>query len=193
MYRWESTPLIAINKSLFIVNAHSPSTSSTEVDYYKDDEASVEECYVLRYDGKIKPTFISQEESIKKNIKYFKTSINEVDFKNSDFDKYSATGFSPVYPSINFCAINSGKVDYKKWNSPILILMPEMNVKLNSIKDDKGKLLSIKDVILNYLKGLYKYEDPEYIYNFYDIESSYEYKTLTNLDEYIYDVKLILK
>lgn len=189
----ESTPLIAINKSLFIVNAHSPSTSSTEVDYYKDDEASVEECYVLRYDGKIKPTFISQEESIKKNIKYFKTSINEVDFKNSDFDKYSATGFSPVYPSINFCAINSGRVDYKKWNSPILILMPEINVKLNSIRDDKGKLLSIKDVILNYLKGLYKYENPEYIYSFYDIESSYEYKTLTNLDEYIYDVKLILK
>ena len=56
-----------------------------------------------------------------------------------------------------------------------------------------GRLLSIKDVVKNYLKELYNTNEVDFIYNLYDIESSYEYKSNTNLKNYVYDVKLILK
>lgn len=186
-------PLISINKSLFINTASSPSLSSTEIEYYKDDNAVIEDCYVLRYDGKIKPTFISKSQSESMNNKYFKITVSEDIYNSSDFKKYELSGYPPLYPSIGFYAVHSKPMTFDKLKNRIITLIPEISVKLNSKTNKTGKLLPIKDVIKDYLKELYKSNEVDFIYNLYDIESSYEYKSNTNLKEYIYDVKLILK
>ena len=85
-------PLVSIDKSLFINHASSPSMSSNEIEYYKDDEIGSGECYMLRYDGKIKPTFINFNDD-KYNLQFFKRSMIVLDDKceeldNSNFNKY---------------------------------------------------------------------------------------------------------
>lgn len=189
----KSIPLISIDKSLFINKAGSPSLSSTEIEYYKDDNAIIEDCYVLRYDGKIKPTFISQEQSEFRNSKYYKVEMTEDEYNLSEFKRFETFGYSPLYPSIGFCAIQSQPMSFDKLKKQLIILIPEISVKLNSMTNKVGRLLSIKDVVKNYLKELYNTNEVDFIYNLYDIESSYEYKSNTNLKNYVYDVKLILK
>ena len=85
-----------------------------EVEYYKDNETQE---YVVRYDGKIKPTFIDEHSELK-NIIYFKdyVSDNRLDklsnLQKSKYMKFINTGFEPLYPSIDYCSILS----CNKWN-----------------------------------------------------------------------------
>lgn len=186
-------PLIAINKSLYIVNSPSPSIYTDEVEYYKDDNTSIGDCYVLRYDGKIKPTFISSEESINKNLKYYKEITSEKEYLNSNFAKYAQTSYSPVFPSIGYCAMLKKNQDMDSWERFIPILNPEMNVILYSKFDKNGNLIKIEDIIKEYLSQIYPNLDANLIYNMYNIEIFYDYKSPYNIKDYQYKIKMILK
>lgn len=190
----KSVPLISINKSLYIVNANSPSKSSTEIEYYKDDNALSENCYVLRYDGKIKPTFLNEENSKINNIKYFKTTIKESDYIKTDSNKYINSGFPPIYKSIGYYHIKEDKVEYNKYNQSLFIVIPEIEVDLFS-ENKYGVYKTIEEIIKKYIKNIYNTNDSDtdFIYNMYDIESSYDYTSPNDLDNYIYHIKMTLK
>ena len=188
-------PLITLNKSLYITKSHSPSISSTEIEYYKNDDSTSEECYVLRYDGKIKPTFINKEKSEAINKKYFKITLNKDEFLKSDINKYMHSGLPLLYPSIGYYAINEKALSYDKIEKPIINLIKNIEVELYSEKND-GVDKSIIDIIKNYIKSIYKISNDDElnnIYNMYNVEYSYDYKSIDNIDDYVYFVKLSLK
>lgn len=186
-------PLVAMNRSLYITKASSPSISTKEIEYYKNDNASIEECYVLRYDGKIKPTFITEEDSGSKNLKYFKTEISEKDYLKSEFIKYSNSKYPPLYPSIKYCAIEKDKQNFSKWMGVIPAINPELEFELTSKRDESGEYVKIKDLIIEHIKTLYPKLNPYNVYNMYNVSISYDYKTLYNINEYVYKIKMILK
>ena len=95
-----SPKLININGSLKYYVANSPSKDSTELIYCKDNLSSE---YVLRYDGKIKPTFV--KELSQRYIKDAFTNSDSDKDKLSIYGKYSKTQLEPLYPSIGYCAI----------------------------------------------------------------------------------------
>jgi hypothetical protein len=183
-------PLVAINKSLYIINAPSPSTSTSEIEYYKNDNASIEECYVLRYDGKIKPTFLTKEESIKKNLNYFKTIKTESEYINSSFKNFVGSQYPPLFPSIGYCAIEKKSRDFDRWDCYIPLLRPIISTTLYSKNNENIK---IKTLILDFLKKIYPELNPEYIYKMYNIELLYDYVSEYNTNEYSYQIKLTLK
>ena len=71
--------LIPFNKSLKFLPASSPNINSAEIDYVKTDEFN----YVIRYDGKIKPSFVNDNNSL-----YYKDSIAENNLPNSTYSLY---------------------------------------------------------------------------------------------------------
>lgn len=186
-------PLVVLDKSLYIAPAPSPSSSTKEIEYYKDDNAIIDECYVLRYDGKIKPTFITRQESELKNRKYFKRYKTETEYLNSDFTKYSNSNYPPAYPSINYCAWEWEHQDFLKWNNRIPILIPEIEVNLKSKRDNNDNLTPIKTLVMEYIKSIYPELKSEEIYNLYNVENSYDYETPYNINDYVYKIKMILK
>lgn len=186
-------PLVVINKSLYIVNTPSPSTSTSEIEYYKDDNASIEECYILRYDGQIKPTFISMEESCEKNLKYFKTSKSEKEYLDSSFKEYVGSQYPPLFPSIGYCAIEKSNFSFDRWDFSIPIVQPVINITLYSKRDANGNLVKIEDIILDYLSELYPKLDSKTVYNMYEVQSQYDYKNEYNINEYSYQINMTLK
>ena len=190
-------PLVSIDKTLHVVTANSPSSATDEIEYYKDDLWNPN--YLLRYDGKIKPTFITYEDSHdnQMNYSYFKVYMSEEDYKKDEFSKFSKSGLPPCYPSIQYSALNKCGIVYKKWSSTIPIYISNININMRS-RSDNEEYTSIKQMILYYLSMLYQVDDTnlsklESIYNMYDIEYSYDYISPDNIDEYMYNIDLVLK
>ena len=176
----EVDDLISIDKSLYLVNADSPNLISTEIDYYKNDDK--DQSYVLRYDGKIKPTFIKSN----LNNKYYKKVYNENEYKKLNYTKYIRTGFSPKYPSIGYCAWESEKDKHIKYNSSIPALIRDISVEFELKKGE-----NVEPCILQYLSQKFPYTKNPIQY--YDVTYSYDYKSLTDINHYIYKVNMMLK
>ena len=108
--------LIMFGGSLLWTYAHGPSKLINEVSYIKDNASE----YVFRYDGNIKPTFVSvNENEMSLNRLYYKDFVSDItdDNKNSNlqssrYKKYMHTDYEPLYPSIDYCSINS----LTEWN-----------------------------------------------------------------------------
>jgi hypothetical protein len=131
--------LININSSLKYYVANSPSIDSTELIYGKDNLSSE---YVLRYDGKIKPTFVKDLSQ-----RYVKETLLSTDNKLQLYGKYSKTQLEPLYPSINYCSIktinNCNDVNYPiKDNDNNTLIQPTEYAWFNN-----GKNLVLKETI----------------------------------------------
>jgi hypothetical protein len=201
---------------------HGPSIKTTEVIYNVNDE---DDTYVVRYDGNIKPTFIDGYS--KYNSLYYKDYISD-DKENSKLLRskyigYLKSGFSPRYPSINYCAIHKipnwdyetipdvqvsefsntisviNDFEYKWFNrSHNIILTPEINLVQKNSKDENGNYKSVHQLAKEGISKLYniKLESDallEYLLSKYVITNNWEYYSISNVDDYKYFINLKLK
>lgn len=205
-------PIIIPKSSLIITKAKGPSASISEITYHKSSEPGE---YMLRYSGRIKPTFISGEnDDINFNYMYYRDFMSPDKYKNSKYGLYINTKFQPLFPSIDYFSIKKMRQNYNElpitykdtkmlnsyeyhWfnNNLNVILKDEINVNLHSCIENSN-YVKLKILIKDYLKQFYHIDDDQYIdyiYGLYDIESSYDYAAIDNIIDYIYTVKLKLK
>lgn len=209
---WKSMVTIIQLSSLDLSKSDSPSLSSTEIDYYKSSKSGT---YIHRYFGKIKPTFFDPNDYMEErfNYRFYKKIIKPQDFNSSIFQKYNSTGFSPSYPSIDYYGLDK-KDEYYNWNkdhidSPeyhvfndnnIFILDHRIDAKIPSAIGLDGKYVKLKELVKDYLRQYYNIEDTpanqkliQYIDSLYEFTSSFDYASPTDINNYIYDVKITLK
>lgn len=216
------TELVTFGGSIKFGAANGPSEKIKEITYYKDNNSTE---YIFRYDGKIKPTFVSEP----LNILYYKDflSDNRTEQKSklqlSNYINYINSGYEPVYPSIDYCAIrkiddwtydklpditvsefdDSIKVhndpEYAWFNSSVaLILSPEINIVYHNKKQSDGTYKKLDDIIIEVLMKYYQLSENDtaiakYITSKYNITNNWEYYSETNVDDYNYSLTFRLK
>ena len=163
--------IIFFDRGLDVLTTNRPDTpqnnSDIEIEYQKNDK---KQQYVIRYDGKIRPCMISQDNSLYHNYLYYKLSSNteELDIYN----KYAQTNFAPLYPSIGYFAIkHTDKINYDKpqifpiWNdleyhwynsSNIMPLKTTLKLQHKSGQDTTPEMLV--DFVKNELTRIYNLE-----------------------------------
>ena len=185
-------PMIQLKSTVDLVKTKSPSLSATEHEYIKNDKAC---SYVLRYSGKIRPTFIRPTD-INFNYEYSKDLVG--DYNSTKYRLYDSSGLTPKFPSIGYFSIKSIKQDYSipvinpnqqeftRFNNNSVILIPdEISIKVKSDKNGVGiesaidESLEFIDMNKDYVKTLYK--------------TSINFEYADGIDVYNYDVKLKLK
>jgi hypothetical protein len=98
--------IVPIDASIGWKYCMGPSIDVKEIEYSNTDEYT----YVMRYDGKIKPTMIVPSEQYK-NTLYYKDIISDTEvngvsnLKRSVYNTYAKSKFEPLYPSINYASI----------------------------------------------------------------------------------------
>ena len=207
---------ITFDKSLYPLPVESPIITSKEIQYKYDN--SSQSNYVMRYDGRIKPTFLNKYNDVNYNYIYYKKlfSTNGEDgikrYNNSEFAKYNYnTKLSPLYPSVNYFSLDKFVSNYDSDNvifeilkkspefhwfekSKILVLEKEFNVVLSQNGENGYKKMN--ELVEEYLADYYnitndKYK--QYILSLYDFESSFDYKYIDNINEYEYYMNIKLK
>lgn len=189
-------PLIIIDNSLYIIKTDSPSLSCDEIEYYKHDG---DRNYLIRYDGKIKPCF-----GYGANYLYYKIYIDNPDIEY--INKYSQSGYPPLFKSIKYYSYRKEKIDYDepsnliknnkeyKWYSlNKYIYVPSiLNFNVLSIDD---QLDNINDEIKNYLKINFNISEQndeyiDYIFELYDIK----YDLISQIEgKFNYKINMCLK
>lgn len=205
-----TTGLICLSK-LTGYRADSPSLSSIEIDYFKDNSNRGK--FMERYLGAIKPTFIKPNDPHMFNYLYKKHIFNQSEYELSECYKYKDSKFQPNYPSLEYYLYDKNEIDYSDdseikqfqeghWYSinKIVNLIPNLDVVINMGYDEaKGEYPKLKVLIKDYIKKYYKLDDIkllDYIYDKYTYESDFEYDKLdleNNHHSYKYNVKLRLK
>lgn len=213
----DKSQFIIPTNTLNIEYADSPSLSSTEIVYYKNDAFHGQP--VLRLFGKIRPTFISENNDINYNFRYSKTRISPENL--GEMTKFNNTKYSPMYPSINYYYIDNPKVENYNWpihhfeknsynTNRILMLDPIIKMDLKSETDSDGNYKKLKELIRKYLMNyydlevtntdsdetkIYKENMLDYIFSLYKYDSSFEYygNDANGIKDYIYKVKIELK
>ena len=206
--------IVYLSNSLMYTQSDSPikHININEIDYIKEDNVYN---YVIRYDGKIKPTFTDNVSTL-----YYKDYVSIENIKNSIYSKYAVLNYEPIYPSIDYCPIKKlnewnrtiypkvkvsehdnnvdilgNNFEYKWFNeSHCLILNNEINfiyTKLVSQNDNK----TIDNIIEEKLKNYYNIEDNkklQFIKNMYNYTINWEYHNSTNIQDYVYNITLKL-
>lgn len=205
--------IVVFNNSLLYNTVNGPSVECTEIEYFKEDNIFN---YVVRYDGKIKPTF-----STKPSTLYYKDYISGIDeskLKNSVYAKYDSNKFDPLYPSINYCAIKKmNNWDYNtlplvyvsnidvpvnvydnvyeySWfnNNRCLILKPEIYLSYINTKPYK----ETDEIVTEYISSYYNINDINllnYIKSLYTYTNNWDYCSDTNINDYVYNISIKLK
>lgn len=200
-------PMIGILNTVDLQLADSPSLNSSEITYYKNNKSGG---IVLRYSGKIKPTFVKSSNDINFNYTYSKLLVNDQNY--GQYLKYKSTGYLPQYPSIGYTDIvnmgktiyedknkilNPDKIEYSIYKDSICYnLLPDISTTIDSEKDENENYVKLKELVKNYIGELYNIQDNDvldYIYSLYDYKSSFDYKELDNINDYIYNVEIKLK
>ena len=189
-----------------------------EIEYIKDN---ISKNYMFRYDGKIKPSFVSEP----KNVLYFKDYISDnriggvSKLTKSNYMKFINTGYEPNYPSIDYCSIKPIEI----WNYSSLpeiqtseheSIQPLINIEYSWFDDNvclplqpiltgqcenkciDGHYKTLNEILKEYISNFYNIDDKntiDYIISKYSIESNWEYASETNVEDYIYDITLTLK
>jgi hypothetical protein len=210
--------LILLDTSLLYNYANGPSNKLTEIDYIKDNNSYN---YVLRYDGNIKPTFTDNVNTIYYKD-YISNDKNNLKLENSVYSKYNYLNYEPLYPSLNYCAIKKLKdwnynelpklkvsehnendvsiydnnYEYSWFNeSKIIILNTIVNINvINQKINDNYE--SLDNIINNELKEYYKFNEDNllnYVKKLYNYKNNWEYYSDTNINDYIYNISIILK
>ena len=200
-------PMIGISNTVDLQLADSPSLNSSEITYYKSNKSGG---VVLRYSGKIKPTFIKSSNDINFNYTYSKLLVNDQNY--GQYLKYKSTGYLPQYPSIGYTDIvnmgktiygdknkilNPSKAEYSIYKDSICYnLLPDISTTIDSEKDGNENYVKLKELVKNYIGELYNIQDDnvlDYIYSLYNYKSSFDYKESNNINDYIYKVEIKLK
>ena len=213
----DNSQAIQLASSLTPILADSPSISSTEISYIKNDKPGQP---MIRLFGRIKPTFTDGD---KTNFRYSKkvSVVGEQVNELKDMQKYLVSNYSPVYPSISYHFIdqavetytypngglgNDGFIESHWYNANKIIgLEPEISVDLQSESNDDGKYKKLDDLVMKFLgkyyglideKGQIKDSDLptlQYIKSLYTYKSSFDYAGVDDINNYIYSVKIELK
>ncbi len=180
---------------------NSPWITAEEVYYTKDD---MTKNIVIRYDGKIKPTFTD----LSNNILYQVKLTTEEEFNNNEIFKQGiVNGIIPKYPSVGYYSLEPVTTYTRSYHegedqwydfSTIYNLKPEIILKINSKKKSDGIYYTIDELVREELKKIYPIlseNNFNYIYNLYSYTSDYEYENeLEDNDfKYLYTIKLTLK
>lgn len=199
-------PMIRISNTVDLQLADSPSLNSSEITYYKSNKSGG---IVLRYSGKIKPTFVKSSNDINFNYTYSKLLVNDQNY--GQYLKYKSTGYLPQYPSIGYTDIinigktiyedenkilNPNKVEYSIYKDSICYnLLPDISTSIESVIENE-EYVKLNELVKRYIKQLYQIENNEvvnYIYSLYNYKSSFDYKEIDNINDYIYNVEIKLK
>ena len=216
--KWLSTveePMIFNIDTLCYSLAKSPSDKCTEVDHYSSGGSDK----IFRYGGFIRPSFVSPD----KNIGYYKKILDVADIKTNNFDEYNQDGYKKTFPSIEYYPWNKENITLSKktnkinipdtirknlpyeynWydDSKFMILEPYISFSVTSSKDNavvdliKKELGDIYNLKIKDDSGNLTYDWPkiDYIYNRYNLSIDWEYSDLTDINKYIYAIKLNLK
>ena len=199
---YDGSQAITLPKSLDMVLADGPSLSTTEIEYVKNDGAAG--ASILRVFGKIRPTFI-EADGTKHNLEYSKKIATADNGLLTSTNKYIKTKFLPQFPSIEYYFIDSSHIEYGSMISAfeghsydvgkILCLDATIKTKLDSEEKD-GVYTKVDDLVKNFLLEYYDVineEQIKYIKSLYNYTMSYDYKSIDNISDYVYDVKLELK
>lgn len=207
--------VVVFNKSLVYTNDNNPDIAANEIDYIKVDKNSFN--FVVRYDGKIKPTFTDLKSTL-----YYKDYISETNLKNSVYLKYNTLNYEPIYPSIGYCAIKlitdynrdelpkvkvsnsindvniySSEHEYKWFNNnKYFIINPEINFTCTKDYNNENDNDSLITKIKAYIQNLYNISNEEqinHIIKLYTVTYNWEYESNTNVKKYIYNISLKLK
>ena len=108
-------PVYTQYNTLALSRADSPSLSSSEIEYIKRSEKGP---YLLRYSGKITPTFISPGDKWF-NYRYTPRYISPEEWKGSSYSRYYKSGYMPVYPSVGYYNFDKKVEDYDWVKTPI--------------------------------------------------------------------------
>ena len=210
---------IFYRKSITPIKAESPDINTDEISYIKQ-EYNVN-TYLYRYSGAIRPYFIACDDPNYYNIDhYYKKwslkDLNNIEKTNDlyNYNKYLNSGFSPLYPSIGYYSIEGDKnnrIDYFKYpiryydlqyefqwyeDSRFYFLPKSIELTISPIPRTK----EIKDEdIRNWLSTkLSNNGIPETVCNrqikdLYDYKIDYDYVSETDINNYIFKVKYILR
>lgn len=104
---------ITIHNGLIKYPAKGPSLNVKEFVYYKTNNTT----HLIRYFGKIKPYFINTNNSMYFNYKWYKLYVEkkeEGDNKTikDEYKIYANSSYQPLYPSINYFALQKDKESY---------------------------------------------------------------------------------
>lgn len=204
--------MIAFNNRLNWIPAVGPNNIK-EINYVKTDTSN----YVLRYDGKIKPTFVNSG-----NVFYYKDYLSDsvLNSKNHKYADHLNSKFEPIYPSIDYCSISSIDGDYKylplvnvssygeqkvpilnkieySWfeDNRFINLLTNINFTTMISSDDINNGKNLKNIIKNELVNIYNISDEEkldYIYSKYNVDNDFDYID-NSIYDFIYHIKLTLK
>lgn len=209
------SPELIMFNSLAYTTVNGPSKNVDEIEYLKSNDYN----YVCRYDGKLKPTFISEN----LNALYFKDYVSD-NRVNGDskliktpYIKFMNSGFEPKYPSIEYFPIKKienwnynelpivkssehictvvNDIEYAWFEDNVCLILSD---KLKFIKENKKAegYKTLKELLQDCISEYYKTDNERlinYIISKYNISSNWEYASLTNIDDYIYDITLTLK
>ena len=208
--------IVVFNSGLLWQPVESPSKESKEITYYKDTHS---QNFVMRYDGKIKPTFTVNSNKKFVNAIYIKDYISNIE--KSKYSSYLNTKYEPLYPSINYFTINklnkwsydvcpnthikennTKNLIYKNpeysWfnNGIMIILVPEIRYSYINSKQENGSYKDVKEIVKEYLHKFFDIEDfktIDYILSRYNIINDWDYVSDKNVDDYKYNITLKLK
>jgi hypothetical protein len=214
----ETPELIMLDGSLAWKYASGPANSNniSEISYVKNEMTD----YVFRYDGNIKPFFINKHDIIYYKDYLSDNRDNGLsNLQKSIYAKYANTGYEPVYPSIQYSACKKlteydrtilpevnvteyGNIpiikscEYSWYNNGVsMFVLPEITFKYENKRQPDGSYKELKDIVKELLKNYYIIDNEEldYIVSLYKIENNWEYLSDTNVDDYLYTIKLSLK
>lgn len=196
--------IVKFDKSLICNRVSSPSQKTDEISYYKLDHCDPYSKYVVRYDGKIKPTFIKKDD-YRKNYTYYKKDLLEI---INEMNNYTRSSFDPLYPSIGYYSIGSkeelytrdskvfnlkGSFEYTHYNDSLLYQLPiEININIDDNYETYVTRDEIDEIIIEEIKNTFN-TNPKWIYKLYDIDIDYNVEKNNNKHIYKYNIKLTLK
>lgn len=207
--------IVMFGNGLNHISCNGPTIHTTEIEYVKNDNHN----YVLRYDGKLRPTFIDKP----LNVLYHKDYVSDdrkskSKFLNSKYAKYVNTGYEPLYPSIDYYSIN--KLNNWKYDelpnvknsehenvsvlttyeyswfdtNRCIMILPHIN--FNYVNTKRNGFKTIDEIVENYISDLYRTKDTnmiKYIVSKYNVKTNWEYLSNKNVDDYLYTINLELK
>lgn len=210
---------IEFTKSIYPITCESPSKDTKEVTYIKQ-EYNVRS-YIYRYSGALRPFFVAPDHQFYYNIDY-----NFKKWKNSDFNSTDSllalkeyndklnSGYAPVYPSINYYAIEGGKtrrVDYFTYperydnvdfefpwyeDGRLYILPHQIDIEFLSATTTNLKEADFRIRLVNALHD--RYGIPHHISQkqlalLYDYTADYDYASDIDIDNQRFKVKYTLR
>jgi hypothetical protein len=212
--------IVKFDKSLLyhnVDNIYNGTLDISEKVYIKND-TDVNN-YVVRYDGKIKPTFISIHNDKYNNVLYYKDCISDSINTTTIYSTYNKLG-EPLYPSIGYCAIKSinnwnynvlplvnvtatserinifdNVYEYKWFNTnKCLVLKPTITAikDVNNVNNNMNLDSVLNEIIADYY-DIIDNEYVNYIKSLYTCNIDWDYVSDSNIGNYRYYISLELK